>query len=154
MLQNRKRFFVKWHIKLHRLFNAKLNLIEEYRWYYWTHLWKNKGVHAFPKGISLKLNVITQKEFELAYYKASVQHFSNLRYDNSTVKSLIVRRRIWIEYKYSPVSWGCRIHQVPLRQRVSLIRHYQFRWQSSSNVDPLGNAEYPFIAGMPSWCNG
>ena len=27
-----------------------------------------KGVHAFPWGISLKVNIIVQLEFDLAYY--------------------------------------------------------------------------------------
>ena len=36
----------------------------------------NKDVHTFFKGISLKVNVIARLEFELAYYKVAVQHFS------------------------------------------------------------------------------
>ena len=31
----------------------------------YSHSWGNKGVHAFPKDISLKLNVIVRLEFEL-----------------------------------------------------------------------------------------
>ena len=30
-------------------------------------------VHAFPKGISRKVNVIVQLEFELAYFEAASQ---------------------------------------------------------------------------------
>ena len=30
----------------------------------YTHSWGNKSVHAFPKGISLKVNVIVQLKFE------------------------------------------------------------------------------------------
>ena len=36
----------------------------------------NKGVHAFSKGISSKVNVITWLEFELVYFEAAVQYFS------------------------------------------------------------------------------
>ena len=32
----------------------------------------DKGVHTFPKGISLKVNVIAQMEFKLAYLEATV----------------------------------------------------------------------------------
>ena len=32
---------------------------------------------AFPQGISLKVNVIVQLEFELAYYNVAVQHVSH-----------------------------------------------------------------------------
>ena len=32
---------------------------------------------AFPKGISLKVNINTQLEFELAYYKVVVQYVSH-----------------------------------------------------------------------------
>ena len=34
------------------------------------------GVHIFPKGISPKVNVIAWLEFELVYFEAAVQHFS------------------------------------------------------------------------------
>ena len=35
----------------------------------------NKGVHIFPKGISPKVNIITQLMFKLAYVEVAVQHF-------------------------------------------------------------------------------
>ena len=35
------------------------------QWYYLTHSWEDKGVHTFPKGISPKVNIIVQQEFEL-----------------------------------------------------------------------------------------
>ena len=34
------------------------------------------GVHAFPKGISLKVNVIAQLEVEFTYFEAAVQDIS------------------------------------------------------------------------------
>ena len=37
----------------------------------------DKGVHTFPKDISLKGNVIVELEFELANYDVLVQHFSH-----------------------------------------------------------------------------
>ena len=42
-----------------------------------THSWEDKEVHTFPKGISLKVNVIVQLELELAYFEAAVLHFNH-----------------------------------------------------------------------------
>ena len=36
-----------------------------------------KGVHAFPKGISPEMNVIVRLEFELAFYDVTVDHASH-----------------------------------------------------------------------------
>ncbi len=51
---------VLWHINHCRLFNAKaiLLFLEEQWWCYLTHSWEDKGVHTFPKGICLKVNII------------------------------------------------------------------------------------------------
>ena len=48
------------------LFNAKAILVEEQKWYYSNHSWKDREFGTFPKGISPKVNVIVQLEFELA----------------------------------------------------------------------------------------
>ena len=37
----------------------------------------DKGVHTFLKGISPKVNVIAQLEFELCYFEVSVQYFNH-----------------------------------------------------------------------------
>ena len=37
----------------------------------------DKWVYIFPKGISPKVNVKAQLEFELAYLKAIIKHFSH-----------------------------------------------------------------------------
>ena len=37
----------------------------------------SKGVYAFLKGISQKMNVIERLEFALVYFEAAVQHFSH-----------------------------------------------------------------------------
>ena len=42
------------------------------QWYYLTHSWEDKGVHTFPKGTCLKVNVIPRLEFELAFYDPAV----------------------------------------------------------------------------------
>ena len=42
-----------------------------------TDSWRDKGVHAFPKGIRLKMKIIEQIVFEFAYFETAVQHFSN-----------------------------------------------------------------------------
>ena len=59
------------------LFIAKAILLEKEQWYYLTHSWEDKGVHAFPKGICLKVNVITGLKFELAYNDPAVHHFNH-----------------------------------------------------------------------------
>ena len=48
------------------LVNAKAILEKEQQKYYWNFCWKDNEFHNFPKGISTKLNVIAQLEFELA----------------------------------------------------------------------------------------
>ena len=63
------------HLKV--IFNVKAILGEEQQSYYLTQSWGNKGVHAFPKHINLKVKVIARPEFEQAYCKASIQHFSH-----------------------------------------------------------------------------
>ena len=52
----------------------------------------------------------------------------------------------------SPVSWGCRIHQLHLcrgvrssPQWVSWICHLTIWWWGSSNAEVLGNAEYSYV---------
>ena len=42
-----------------------------------THSWEDKWVHAFPKGICPKANVIARLEFELAYYDTTVHRFNH-----------------------------------------------------------------------------
>ena len=62
---------------LFRLFNAKAILLEEQQWYYLTHIWEDKGVHTFPKGICPKVNVIARLEYELEYYDSAVHRFNH-----------------------------------------------------------------------------
>ena len=52
-------------------------LVEEQQWYYLTHSWKDKRVHAFLRGINPKVKVIAWLEFELVYYDVAVLHFSH-----------------------------------------------------------------------------
>ena len=59
------------------LFNVKAILVEERQWPCLTHNWRDKGDHAFPKGISPEVNVMALQEFELAYFKVTVQHFNH-----------------------------------------------------------------------------
>ena len=39
-------------------FVGKAILVKEQLWYYLNYIWRDKGVHAFTKGISPKVNVI------------------------------------------------------------------------------------------------
>ena len=47
----------------------KPSLVEEQQQYYLTHTWEDKGIHIFPKGISLRENIIIQVKFELSYFE-------------------------------------------------------------------------------------
>ena len=59
------------------LFNAKAILIEEQWCCYLIHSWEEKGVHIFPKGNCLKVNVIAQLEFELVCYDFAEHCFND-----------------------------------------------------------------------------
>ena len=65
-------FFIEWHINHHGLFNAKAIFVERELWYYLTYSWENKRVHAFPKGISSKVNLVVRVAFKLTYYNVAV----------------------------------------------------------------------------------
>ena len=52
------------------------SFIEEQQWYYLTGNWRDKGVHAFPKSINPKVNIIVWLEFELSYFEVTVQHIN------------------------------------------------------------------------------
>ena len=54
------------------LVNAKNMLVGEQRRWYLIDSWSEKGVHTFPKSISLKRNVIARLDFELSYYGTTV----------------------------------------------------------------------------------
>ena len=47
----------RWQYNMH-IFNAKYILVEEQLWYYLIHSNGDKGIQAFPKGISPKVNII------------------------------------------------------------------------------------------------
>ena len=65
------------HINIHGLINAKAIIEEEQQGYYLTYtLGGDKMVHAFPNGISLKVN-ITWLEFDLAPYNVAVHHINH-----------------------------------------------------------------------------
>ena len=59
------------------LFDAKSIFFEEQQWYYLTYNWEDKRVHAFRNGISPKVNVKAQPEFELTYYDVTDQYLSH-----------------------------------------------------------------------------
>ena len=46
----------------------------------------DKGVHAFPKGIRPKMNVIARREFEIAYFNVAIHHVSHKTRINVTQK--------------------------------------------------------------------
>ena len=52
-------------------------MVKEQQWYYLTQSWKvgDKGIYTFPKGVSLRVNMIAWLEFEFAYFEAAVRHF-------------------------------------------------------------------------------
>ena len=50
------------------LFNVNAILVKEHCIYVIIVGWGDKGFHAFPKSISMKLNVIIRLELELSYF--------------------------------------------------------------------------------------
>ena len=48
----------------------------EQQLYYLTYCSGNNRVHAFPKSVSPKVNVLAQLGFELVYWRIGVQHIS------------------------------------------------------------------------------
>ena len=60
----------------------------------------DEGVHTFPKYISLKVNVITQLKFELAFYDSTIEFVSyimwtSLRNLEDIFSSLVLNNQIW-----------------------------------------------------------
>ena len=50
----------------------KPSLLRNSSYYCLIHCWGMRGSHTFPKGISLKVNILAG----LGYYDSAVQHFS------------------------------------------------------------------------------
>ena len=65
--------FVNWYINIQGLFNAKVILVEELLWYALTDSWGDKWLHTFPKGISMKVNLIDRLDFDHAYHHVTIQ---------------------------------------------------------------------------------
>ena len=55
-------FLINGISTLKGLFNPKAILVEEQQWYYLTHSWEDKRVHAFPMG---KLFLRNKKKFKV-----------------------------------------------------------------------------------------
>ena len=70
------------------VFDARAIFVEEQLWYYLTHSWEDKGVHAYPKGICEIMKMIAWLEFELAYYDIAVQHISHYTSRNSPTNGI------------------------------------------------------------------
>ena len=69
------------------------------QWCYLTHSWEGKEVHAFPKGICLKVNVRARLVFELDYYDSAVQCFHH--YTTRTLQQPRVDYVIPLSYSVS-----------------------------------------------------
>ena len=61
------------------------------------YLGQNKGVHTFPKGINLKVNMITWLGMERAYFEVVVKHLIML--------SVFHIEYILNQYKYNNMDW-------------------------------------------------
>ena len=119
--------------------------------YYLTHSWCKKQVHAFPKNINPKVNVIVWLDFELYYNDIIVQFYTRgIPHKKSTVfhtifclynkvgdhsalySTLNSSLIIWPSILYisimqgecNQVSWGCRIHWLHLCRGVRLTNEY------------------------------
>ena len=58
------------------LFYVKVILVEQ-QWYYLTHSLGDNWVHAFPKSISLKVNLLAQLKFGHAYLEITANKFGH-----------------------------------------------------------------------------
>ena len=74
------------------LFNAKAILGEKLSWSYVNHFKKDRGVHAFPRSISLKMNIKAQREFK----NVAVQHVT--QYATRTSPSIRNKKEIFRIY--------------------------------------------------------
>ena len=71
-------FFVQMHVNLRGLFDTKSHLCRRTAVILLDQcLRRTKGVITFAKRFSAKLNLIAWLEFQLAYFKTVVQHFSH-----------------------------------------------------------------------------
>ena len=60
-------------VNLVSLFKAIL----AHQWYYFTHSWRNKGVHAFHNGNSSKINITVRLDFELTFFDVADRQFNS-----------------------------------------------------------------------------
>ena len=58
--------------QIHLCWRTVLILFDSY-----LYSWGDEGVHTFPKGISLKVNIIAWLEIKFAYLKTTVQYFTH-----------------------------------------------------------------------------
>ena len=83
-------FFLNFFMAYQLLWiNAKAILVE-HEWYHLTHRLGDKKVQNFPKGISLKVNVVLLLEFRFAYYDVAVQHVRHYATRTPPLKKWIV----------------------------------------------------------------
>ena len=75
-----------------------------------THSCRDKGVHAFLKGISPKVNGIMKLEFELVYNNIAVQHVRHkaMGIPHLYKWSLIIRYMVFLFlfFYFFPFLWG------------------------------------------------
>ena len=64
--------------------------------------WEDKGVHAFPKGICPKVNVIVRLEYRLTYYDSAVHCFNH--YTTRTPPQIICLHTDVFKYCYLTVT--------------------------------------------------
>ena len=88
-------FFIYRYFNLRGLLNTKVNLSKEEQWYYLTHNWLNKGFNTFFMCINQNVNAIAWLKFELAYFEATVQHFSHSHIVDSFAKSILFKTFTW-----------------------------------------------------------
>ena len=89
--------FFWWHIILCYLLNSKAIHVKEQQLYYLTHNSRDKGVHTFPKAISLKMNIKVKLEFELTYLKITVQHFSHYATETLLLKKIMLKTKYCVK---------------------------------------------------------
>ena len=63
-----------------------------------SHITGGIKVSSFPKGISPKVNIIVQLEFELAYFEATVRHFSHYTLGTSLCSFGVLCQLVYMFY--------------------------------------------------------
>ena len=115
---------------------------------YLTHSWEDRGVHAFPKDICTKVNVIRRVEFDLVYYDSAVQRVNH--YTTRTPPTFLwFQERILSIYHRYYHHQNVATTQIPSTLSLAIRPYQPFRLVSplDSLQSPHRPDECKFLAG-------